>query len=85
MVLRLAIRTVADLVRAGVPTLLCCDGGVSRSPAVAAAALALAHGQPPAECLQQIAAHHACDVSPALWDEVTAVLPTLSGAGGRPS
>jgi hypothetical protein len=81
MVLGLAIRTVADLVRAQVPTLLCCDGRVSRSPAVAAAALALAHGRPPAECLQQIAAQHACDVSPALWDEVAALLPSLSAPG----
>jgi hypothetical protein len=85
MVLGLAIRMVADLLRAQFPTLLCCDGGVSRSPAVAAAALALAHGRPPAECLEQVACHHNCDVSPALWDEVIAQLPALTGSGAHGS
>jgi hypothetical protein len=83
-VLGLAVCTVGELVRAQVPTLLCCGGGVSRAPAVAAAALALAHGLPPADCLQQVAACHHCDVSPGLWDDVTTLLPSLS-LGGRPS
>ncbi len=80
VIVGLAIRTVAELMRAQIPALLSCDGGVSRSPAVAAAALSLAHGQSPADCLKQIAAHHSCDVSPALWDEVTALLGTLSAS-----
>jgi protein-tyrosine phosphatase len=77
-VLELALRTVTALVRAQVPTLVCCGGGMSRSPAVAATGLALAHGEAPEECLQRVVAHHPCDVSPALWNEVTALLPALA-------
>ncbi len=77
-VLELALRTMAALLRAQVPTLVCCGGGMSRSPAVAAAGLALAHGTPPEECLQRVVAHHPCDVSPGLWNEVTALLPALA-------
>jgi hypothetical protein len=77
-VLELALRTVAALVRKQVPTLVCCGGGMSRSPAVAAAGLALAHGTPPEEWLQRVVAHHPCDVSPGLWNEVTALLPALA-------
>jgi protein-tyrosine phosphatase len=76
-VLGLAIRTVAALARAQVPTVVCCGGGVSRSPAVAAAALSLAHGESPAECLERVVRHHPADVSPGLWNEVVALLPTL--------
>ncbi len=77
-VLEMALRMVSGLVRAQVPTLVCCDGGVSRAPAVAAAGLALAHGAPPEECLKRVVAHHPCDVSPGLWNEVTALLPALT-------
>jgi hypothetical protein len=76
-VLEMALRQVAALVKAQVPTLLCCDGGVSRAPAVAAAGLALAHGTPPGECLERVVVYHRCDVSPGLWNEVTALLPSL--------
>ncbi len=76
-VLEMALRMVAALVKAQVPTLICCDGGVSRAPALAAAGLALAHGEPPWNCLQRVVARHRCDVSPGLWNEVTALLPAL--------
>jgi hypothetical protein len=76
-VLAMAIRVVAALVKAQVPTLVECGGGMSRSPAVAAAALALAHGSPLHDCLERVVRHHPCDVSPGLWNEVTALLPSL--------
>jgi protein-tyrosine phosphatase len=79
-VLELALRTVAALLRAQVPTLVCCGGGMSRSPAVAAAALALAHGETPEDCLQRVVAYHPCDVSAGLWNEITALLPALAPA-----
>lgn len=75
--LGLAVRTVASLVVLRMPTLISCGGGVSRSPAVAAAALALAHGTPVEECLRLVAACHPSDVSPGLWAELTAILPSL--------
>jgi hypothetical protein len=72
--LALAAATVARLLRRGVPTLVCCGGGMSRSPAVAAAALALALRQDPDECLKRVAEHHPADVLPGLWEEVKDVL-----------
>jgi protein-tyrosine phosphatase len=73
----LAIRTVAALLRRRVPTLVCCATGMSRAPAVAAAALALLKKQSPEEWLQRVLEHHPGDVSPGLWQEITRVLPSL--------
>jgi protein-tyrosine phosphatase len=39
-VIRAAIDTIATFIRGKVPTLVTCDGGMSRSPAIVAAALA---------------------------------------------
>jgi hypothetical protein len=76
-ILELALRTMAALLKAQVPTLICCGGGISRSPAVAAAAMSLAFGEPPEVCLKRVVAHHRSDVSPGLWNEVMALLPSL--------
>jgi hypothetical protein len=72
--LSLAVETTAALVRERTPTLICCGAGMSRSPAVASAALSLAYGGPPEEWLKSVAEHHAIDVSPGLWEEVRGVL-----------
>jgi protein-tyrosine phosphatase len=75
--LYLAIRTVADLLRRRVPTLVFCGAGMSRAPAVTAAALALVEQAPPEECLRRLAGeHHPTDVTPALWNEITELLLT---------
>jgi len=66
----LAIRTVASLVESDIPTLVCCNGGMSRSPAIVAAALALVHHDTPEACLKQVTYHHPSDVSPGLWREI---------------
>lgn len=50
--------------------LICCQAGLSRSPAVAAAALARISGQTVAECLDGIAKHHACAVHPGLLSQI---------------
>jgi protein-tyrosine phosphatase len=75
--LYLAISTVATLLRMHLPTLVVCGAGMSRAPAVAAAALAMVHHQAPAACLQQVVQHHPSDVSPGLWSEVTGLLPSV--------
>src|SRR3954454_1421008 len=49
--LRSAVEAVAGLVRSGTPTLVYCGAGMSRTPAVAAAALSRAVGVPAAEAL----------------------------------
>src|SRR5438128_271779 len=45
--LLLATQTVMALLQRHVPTLVCCANGMSRSPAIAAAALALLHDEAP--------------------------------------
>lgn len=65
-----AVRAVESLVRFDVPTLVACDGGMSRSLVVAAAALALVTTRPPDEMLARVAASGAADVHPRLWDDV---------------
>jgi hypothetical protein len=77
--LRLAIRTVAELLGDHVPTLVCCNAGLSRAPVIAAAALALLTRQPAEDCLRRLAEQHSCDVAPAFWDDVMQVWRSLSG------
>jgi hypothetical protein len=76
-VLSLALATAAELIKNHVPTLVCCSAGMSRAPLVAAAGLNLAHGEPLEACLQEVAQHHRCDVSPGLWSEVRATLSSM--------
>lgn len=70
VLLNLAIDTVAALQRSRVSTLVCCGGGMSRSPAIAAAALSAVEQMPLEECLRFVAESHPADVSPGLWAEV---------------
>jgi protein-tyrosine phosphatase len=70
----LAISTLATLLKMHMPTLVCCSSGMSRSPAVAAAALAMIHQEAPEEWLKRVVEHHPSDVSPGFWSEVTSVL-----------
>jgi protein-tyrosine phosphatase len=73
-VLQLAITTVANLLEKKVPTLVVCGAGLSRSPVIAAAAIALVFQQPADDCLKEVAEHFPADVAPALWDEVKKVV-----------
>ena len=70
VVLRAAIETVAALLRARLPTLVCCGAGMSRSPAVAAGALFILRGGNPDDHLRSIALGHPHDISPQLWQAV---------------
>jgi len=69
-ILRVAIQTVATLLKNQVPTLVYCGAGMSRSPAVVAAALSIVQGGSPEEQLKEIVAGHSHDVSPQLWEAV---------------
>ena len=62
--------TLANLIEKKVPTLVVCGAGQSRSPAIAAAAIAVVFRKPADECLKEVAEHFPADVAPALWDEV---------------
>jgi hypothetical protein len=71
---RLAIECVAALLRAGVPVLVCCSAGMSRSVCVAAGGVALAEAKPLAESLAVVAGSGPADVSPALLVQLQLVL-----------
>lgn len=66
----LSIRTVTSLIQRQIPTLVCCSGGMSRSPAIAAAALSAALNADLDECLKTVIGSGAADVSPGLWRDV---------------
>ena len=72
--LRAAVETTAGLLRERVPTLVYCGAGMSRAPAVAAAAISLVSGDPPDSCLAAVVQSGSSDVSPALWREIRAIL-----------
>jgi protein-tyrosine phosphatase len=74
-VLRAAVETVAALLRAGTPTLVCCSAGMSRSPCIAAAAIARVRGCSTAEGLMLVLRSGPADVSPGLWAEIQAEEP----------
>lgn len=72
--LRLAVDAVVGLLRSGVPTLVFCGAGMSRTPCVAGAALALSRGCAFSEGLAAVTASGPADVLPGLWAEVQAAL-----------
>jgi len=71
-VLRAAVQAVASLLQAGVPALVFCGAGMSRSVCVAAAAIARVRGCPLAEALQLVARAGPADVSPGFLAELKA-------------
>ncbi len=68
--LYLATTTVANLLEKRLPVLVYCGGGMSRSPAIAAAALAMVYQEDPDACLKKVAEHHPADVAPGLWHDI---------------
>ena len=72
--MRLAVESIAALLRAGVPTLVCCACGMSRSVCLAAGGLALAEMRPLRETLVEVAGVGPADVSPRLLAVVQAIL-----------
>ncbi|MDR3622359.1 MAG: protein tyrosine phosphatase [Paludisphaera borealis] len=70
----LAVRTVAQLIGLGIPTLVCCGAGMSRSPCIVAAALSLALQLTPEEALDQVKNSGPCDIAPSLWAETRELL-----------
>ncbi|MBY0525084.1 MAG: hypothetical protein K2R98_16890 [Gemmataceae bacterium] len=72
--LSLAVMTVANLLESNVSTLVCCSAGMSRAPAVAAAAISMVYQEKPDDCLKQVAEHRPHDVTPGFWAELKAML-----------
>ena len=75
--LRAAVKAVRELVQAGVPTLVACDGGMSRSLVVVAAVLWLeAPDVSPDEVLGRVRGDGPADVHPLLWADVERLVLT---------
>jgi Dual specificity phosphatase, catalytic domain len=68
--IRAAVETVATLLKNGVPTLVACGGGVSRSPAIAGAALVKLGRPNLQDALLYLAQFGQCDVSAGLLRDV---------------
>ncbi len=81
--LSLAITSVASLISNKFPTLVCCGAGMSRAPAVVAAALSLIERRSPAECIKTVTDHHPADVLPGFWEDVTRSLAARPPAAAR--
>ena len=65
-----AVDTTATLIRSQLPTLVACSAGMSRSPAVVAAALAIVEDAAPDACLERVVNGNPHDVSPKLWKDI---------------
>lgn len=73
-VIRAAVSATAALIAGRVPTLVACSGGMSRSPAIVAVAIASVRGTPMDESLREMASHGPHDVAPGLWAEIQTVI-----------
>ena len=69
-ILLATVNSVVELLRQNIPTLVACSAGMSRSPAITAAAIATLTGRNPSDCLIDCAATGPADVSPALWHDI---------------
>jgi hypothetical protein len=76
-----AVLSTASLLERRVPVLVCCGAGMSRSPSIAAAALALAERMQPEQALEIVSQHAAIDVLPGLWQEIVETLKGRPIAG----
>jgi hypothetical protein len=72
--LRMACESVAALLRAGVPVLVCCACGMSRSICVAAGGVSLADGRSLDDALPVVIGEGPADVCPRLMAQVRAAL-----------
>ena len=71
------METVASLLQSGAPTLLYCGAGMSRTPIIAAAAIARLRGCPMAEAVSVVVRSGPADLSPGLLAEVQAVIADM--------
>ena len=72
--IRLAVRTLVELIRAEMPTAIACSAGVSRSPTIAALAVAELKTVSPNTILQQIAKQRPLQLNAVFWNDALAAL-----------
>ena len=68
-----AIQMVAFLIDRKIRTIVCCSAGISRSPAIACAAISIVYSQTLEESLTRLVDSTNCDVSPALWSAISEI------------
>ena len=68
--LELAMTTLRSLMQREIPTLVTCSAGMSRSPCIVAAGLALAENRAFDECLSEVTSIGPVDISPGLLQDV---------------
>lgn len=73
-VLVLAATTVSTFIHSGVPTLVCCSAGMSRSLCISAAGIALTRGICLQDAVSLAKGDGPADLSPALFNQVQAAL-----------
>lgn len=70
--LRAAVDITARFLDANIPAFVFCGAGMSRSPAIVAAAMATVRQQPFDTALRGLTVGHSHDVSPILWNAIKA-------------
>ncbi|MFO7903760.1 MAG: dual specificity protein phosphatase family protein [Planctomycetota bacterium] len=78
-IIEMAVRCVVTLIEKDIRTMVACSAGMSRSPAIAAAAMAILTRTPADDCLTTITSHAPHDVSPILWPRVKTVYNEIVG------
>jgi len=72
-----ALRTTTDLLKSDTRTIIACSAGMSRSPTVAAFALAYHLGEEPENVITRIAEIKSLEVKDALWSDVASAFASL--------
>ena len=72
--LKLAADSVAAFLKAGLPVIVCCSAGLSRSVCMSAAGLSLAERRPFNEALRIVVGSGPADVSPSLVSQIQKAL-----------
>ncbi len=71
--IRAAVGLIANFIESGSPTLVACGAGMSRSPAITAAALAQAQKKSLHWALDHITSGTTHDISTSLWADIEAI------------
>jgi len=79
-----AVQCVADLLACGTRTIVVCSAGMSRSPTIAAFALATHLNQSPHEVVSRIATSKALELTGPLWDAVANISSRIRSRTWQP-
>ncbi|MBI1248102.1 hypothetical protein GC197_09700 [bacterium] len=83
--LKAVISSVVHLLKADRPTVVACSGGMSRSPLIAAAAIAQFNGISFEDAIMQVASEGPADFAPALVSDLYAAIQPKEDAKTRPN